>query len=727
MHSWASGQLWQARRAIWRYRRAARKARKAVLKARTQQQRERRGQRLSATSVDDLARGTRVNTAALRRGGITSAADVARRSVADLEKLHGIGRTSALRIKEVAAQIARLRADDLQPPTNPDRWNPADSALVRSLSVLALITGVGPHAVALQEALGVVRWLARATNWLVWLLSPQSRKRRVQSEAPRRRQAWVSQSAHVLQGLLDGLDRAKGAAVAPDRAVVDEWRSNSASLQGLLEEVLNRKGTAAERIILQRDLSTRFSSDLLERISSIELNTERLAMHLRVYQEFGAKFAIAVRRGLLGDDMGLGKTIEALAAIAHVTVTEGEQHHIVVCPASLIDTWLAEIQRALKGIPGWPFRGELRGTHLNDWRQTGGILVTSFQQAQHLVDVDLPAVGFSVVDEAHFVKNPAAHRSGSVRSLTRRAKRVLLMTGTPIENRTSEFIALADLADPQQGRLLRQQFNDGRDAHYNAAAFRDAVGDLYLRRNQGEVLPELPGIIATDEIIAVGEEEILASKRALVGRNINGARIALTAADGERSAKIARLEEIVYECRDSQKKLLIFSEYRLVLSLCQAAVGKEALVLHGDVPTAKRAEAIESFTQATGFAAMVIQIEVGGVGLNLQAASVVVLMEPQLKPSTEQQAIARAHRMGQTQPVVVYRIIAAASIDEHIVRLSGFKAELFDQLARRSNLADEATRQSAGVRDVAEGELLDWAARTYGMPPGSEPASPAGH
>ena len=437
-------------------------------------------------------------------------------------------------------------------------------------------------------------------------------------------------------------------------------------------------------------------------------------MHLRPYQKFGAKFAIAVRRGLLGDDMGLGKTIEALAAIAHVTVTEGEQHHVVVCPASLIDTWLTEIRRALEGIPGWRFHGEFRETHLNDWRQAGGILVTSFQQAEHLLAVDRPAVGFAVVDEAHLVKNPAAQRTRIVKALTKEAKRVLLMTGTPIENRTSEFIALADLADPQQGRLLRQQFSDGRDAHHYAAAFRDAVGDMYLRRNQCEVLPELPGIIGTDERIAVGEEEILACKKALANRNIAGARIALAAGDGERSAKIARLREIIDECRDGQKKVLIFSEYRLVLSLCLAVIGKEALVLHGDVPTKKRAEAIESFTQATGFATMVIQIEVGGVGLNMQAASVVVLMEPQLKPSIEQQAISRAHRMGQTQPVVVYRLIAADSIEEHIVQLSGFKAELFDRLARRSNLADEASKQSAGVRDVAEGELLDWARRTYG-------------
>ena len=418
-------------------------------------------------------------------------------------------------------------------------------------------------------------------------------------------------------------------------------------------------------------------------------------------------------RGLLGDDMGLGKTVQALAAIAHVAETDGEQHHLVICPASLIDTWLQEINRALTGITGWRFHGPSRETAFDDWQQVGGILVTSFRQAEHLLAIDHPAIGFAIIDEAHFVKNPAAQRTRIVKALTERANRVLLMSGTPIENRTGEFIALADLADPEQGRRLRQQFSDGRDAHHNAAAFRDAVGDLYLRRNQDEVLTELPGIIATDVRIDVGEEEILACKKALANRNLSGARRALTSANDEQSAKIIRLKEIIEECRGSQKKVLIFTQYLHVLDLCCNVIGEEVLILKGGMSATKRTENVKIFSERNGFATLVMQIEVGGVGLNLQAASVAVLMEPQLKPSTEQQAIARAHRMGQTQPVVVYRLIAADSIDERIVQLSGFKAELFDELARHSNLADGASRQAAGIHDVSEGELLDWANRKY--------------
>jgi SNF2 family DNA or RNA helicase len=496
--------------------------------------------------------------------------------------------------------------------------------------------------------------------------------------------------------------------------VADQWRSSSASLLPLLEQLLATRGTAEEQGILRRGLATRFSPDLVNRIQSITLNTARLAMQLRPYQEFGAKFAVAAGRGLLGDDMGLGKTVQALAAIAHVTETHSQRHHVVVCPASLIDTWLQEIRQALSGVSGWRFHGPGRETAFRDWQEAGGILVTSFRQAEHLLAREHVPVGFAVVDEAHFVKNPQAQRTKIVRDLTRRASRVLLMSGTPMENRAAEFIALADLADPGQGARLRAQFGDGRDAHRDAGSFRDAIGDLYLRRNQDEVLTELPGVIATDMCIEVGGDELLACKHALANRNLSGARIALTAGDDERSAKITRLGEIIDECRSGNKKVLIFSQFRRVLELCRTTVGEETPVMNGDVPLSKRAEITRRFQGADVFAALVMQIDVGGVGLNLQAASVVILMEPQLKPSTEQQAIARAHRMGQVRPVVVYRLIAADSIDERVVQLSGFKTELFDQLARDSVLADAASELPVGVRDVNEGELLAWARARYG-------------
>ena len=582
--------------------------------------------------------------------------------------------------------------------------------------MLATVTAVAPHAALLQQALQATRWLARATNWLAWLFSTRSRKANVKSKESGIRKTLLSpQTARSLQELMTGLRKAQQFEVESDAAVADEWRTNYSPLLASLEGLLSKRGSVEERTILDRGLATRFSSDLLERIRRVVLNTSRLVLQLRPYQEFGAKFAVAVHRGLLGDDMGLGKTVQALAAIAHATDAEGQPHHLVVCPASLIDTWLQEIGRALTDIPGWRFHGPDRGTAFNDWQAAGGILVTSFRQAEHLLGKEHPQIGFVIVDEAHMVKNPDAQRTRTVRALTGQASRVLLMSGTLLENRAAELMEIADLADPGHGERLRRQFGDGRNAHLEAAAFRDAIGDLYLRRNQDEVLLELPGIIPTDVRIDVGENEHLACKRALVARNLSGARRALTCGDDLRSVKITRLKGIIAECRDGQKKVLVFSQFLRVLELSRTVIGDQALVVHGNVPSGKRAEVYRQFQEADGFAALVMQIDIGGLGLNLQAASVVILMEPQLKPSTEEQAVARAHRMGQTRPVVVYRLIAANSIDEHIVELSGFKTELFEQLARRSTLAEAATERPAGTRDVSEGELLTWAREQYGL------------
>jgi superfamily II DNA or RNA helicase len=716
LHRQAREQVRRLRQAVRQYRRAERRYRRAVLRARGPQQQEHIQQRLSGTPVEELARNYRINTAALRHSSLTTAADVRQHTIRDLESIRGIGQISAQKLKQLADDLARTRPEDIRPPANPNTWTPGDYALVRALTMLTAVTALSPHAAVIQQVLRSTRWLARATIWLAWLFMTPSRKADVQSKASGLRQLWLSpETAGSLESLLAGLDWAQQLEAESDEATAHEWRTSSASLLAALEQLLSRKGSAEERTILDRGLATRFSSDLLDRIKRVELDTSHLVLQLRPYQEFGTRFALAVRRGLLGDDMGLGKSIQALAAIAHATDADGQPHHLVVCPASLVDTWIHEIHRALTGIAGWRFHGPDRETAFNDWRAAGGVLVTSFQQAEHLLVREHPPVGFAVVDEAHLVKNPAALRTKTVRLLTDQADRVLLMSGTLLENRAAELIAIADLADPSHGARLRRQFGDGRDAHREAAAFRDAMGDLYLRRNQDEVLPELPDIIPTDVRIDVGENEHLECKKALVARNLSGARRALTAGDDEKSAKITRLREIITECQNGDKKVLVFSQFVRVLELCQAVIKDQALVIHGGVPPSRRSEIYRQFQHANGFAALVMQIDTGGLGLNLQAASVVILMEPQLKPSTEQQAVARAHRMGQTRPVVVYRLIAAHSVDEHIVELSGFKAELFEQLARRSALAEAASDLPDGTRDVREGELLAWAREKYGL------------
>jgi len=166
-------------------------------------------------------------------------------------------------------------------------------------------------------------------------------------------------------------------------------------------------------------------------------------------------------------------------------------------------------------------------------------------------------------------------------------------------------------------------------------------------------------------------------------------RAAFASGDPRSSAKLQRLLEIADEAGENGRKVLVFSFFRDVLATVHQALGPRAFgPITGDVAPAKRQALVDAFTRADGPAVMVSQIAAGGVGLNMQAASVVILCEPQVKPTTEAQAIARAHRMGQLRTVQVHRLLTEDSVDQRMLEILDSKARLFDEYARRSEVAD---------------------------------------
>jgi superfamily II DNA or RNA helicase len=181
----------------------------------------------------------------------------------------------------------------------------------------------------------------------------------------------------------------------------------------------------------------------------------------------------------------------------------------------------------------------------------------------------------------------------------------------------------------------------------------------------------------------------------------------------ERSAKLVRLREIVHEARENGLKVVVFSAFRDVLGVVREALGPEPRrgggpvfgPLTGSVPPERRQLLVDEFAAVSGPAVLLAQIQAAGVGLNLQAASVVVICEPQLKPTVEQQAVARAHRMGQVRPVRVHRLLAPGGVDERMVEMLNRKARLFDVYARRSALA-EATPDAVDVSDSDLARLI---------------------
>jgi len=723
-HRWARQEIFELESLISEVegqRRAAVDVVRRALEARTQAS---VAGRLAELPVEELARrGSNIRTKPLLENGIRTALDLKRRGRDRVTALRGINEFSTSQLFKLLDATEHIVPSDLRPRADPTRWSRYDVDLVRALRLFASVTtllGI-PHVDTLGQVIALLRAVARATRWLMWLFSRRAKRAAVAGQYWEARVRLNTRSVAAVVGeLRRGLVQAQQLADSPasESEVVADWRASSATLQALLDQFVADYGTAIEREILQHiQASEMIASKLARRIGTSVLDTRLIVRQLRAYQIFGAKFALVVGKALLGDDMGLGKTTQALAAIAHTMSSEDQLHHVVMCPASLIDNWHQEVTVVCPKILAHKFRQPGRQAAYESWLAKGGILLVSYQQLDGLLSQPLPELGFVVADEAHFIKNPEAKRTKLAQEVVRRAGRVLLMGGTLLENRAQELISLTTVAHPLHGARLKAIFGDGGTAHLREEEFRRALGELYLRRNQEDVLDELPGIIASDEPIDVGHQERTAYADAIKEGNLMKARQALSVAAGPDSEKMRRLGEIVEESRVTNRKMLIFSYFREVVHTARAIVGDDCGELLGGISMPERQRRIESFCNTDGFAALALQIEVGGIGLNLQPASVVVLMEPQYKPSTEWQAIDRSHRMGQTQRVVTYRLIAENSIDERLVELSGFKAELFDKLARQSYLADSSPQALDPV--ISEEQLLAAERNRLGIPPQS--------
>lgn len=404
--------------------------------------------------------------------------------------------------------------------------------------------------------------------------------------------------------------------------------------------------------------------------------------HLRGYQLFGAKFILEAGRSILGDDMGLGKTVEALAAMAHLAKVERKARFLVVCPAGAVQNWASEVS-AFTALRAFVLGGPERDRNFLSWKREGGVLIASYNTLRDYdISEVLPPVSLFVADEAHLIKNPKARRTMVVERIVRKVPRACFMTGTPLENRIAEFRHLAGMLRPD----VAQRFPLSRAGALlvTPESFRERAAEIYLRRNQEDVLHELPEKIEVEEWVDLDEAETARYRRALLERNRMAARQAVTLSAGPApSAKLRRLHELLDVYRQTDEKVLVFSFFHSVLDQVERSVRVVGRI-DGSMSSAGRQRLIDDLRRAPGHAVLLAQVEAGGLALNIQAASVVVLTEPQWKPSTERQAIARAYRMGQPRRVIVHRLLARRTIDEQIVALLKAKQGTFDDHVRDS-------------------------------------------
>jgi superfamily II DNA or RNA helicase len=443
-----------------------------------------------------------------------------------------------------------------------------------------------------------------------------------------------------------------------------------------------------------------------------------LGLELRAYQRHGVAWLQYLREqhlaGILADDMGLGKTAQVLA---HLLVEQQagrlDLPALVVLPTTLIANWQAEAARIAPALRVLTLHGTDRAKRFGDaaghdlvlttypllWRDIG----TLAQQPWHLV----------VLDEAQMVKNAASRAATALRRLQSRHR--LCVTGTPLENHLGELWAHFDflmpgfLGDIRSFQRSWRKPIETQGETLRAQLLAQRVRPFILRRRKDEVATELLPLTeivhrvqlegqqrALYESVRVAADELV--RRLLKRTGFGGAQISIldallklrqvccdpyllkgtAMAPTMERAKLEWLRATVPELLEEGRRILVFSQFTEMLGLVAgelAALNLPHLVLTGETPPAERGDVVRRFQQRE-LPLMLLSLKAGGVGLNLTAADTVIHLDPWWNPAVEQQATARAHRIGQDQPVFVYKLVVEGSIEERMLALQQRKEAL---------------------------------------------------
>ena len=442
--------------------------------------------------------------------------------------------------------------------------------------------------------------------------------------------------------------------------------------------------------------------DLAKEIEQECFFPDGLLCTLRRYQEWGVKYILHQEKVLLGDEMGLGKTIQAIAAMVSLKNT-GATHFIVICPASVLTNWCREIKKhsRLTAIQAY---GPGRDSAWQGWMHSGGVAVTTYETAKTLSLPDDFSFSFLIVDEAHYIKNPQAQRTQNVQKFADHAERILFMTGTALENNVDEMVFLIQMLKPDIADKIRNMSTLSA-----APRFRQEIVPVYYRRKREDVLKELPELIESQEWCTLLPQEEEVYEKTVLSRAGYMAvrRVSWNVTDLSFSSKAKRMLEIIQEATEDGRKVLVFSFFLATLKKVKELLGERCLSeINGAVSVQRRQEIIDEFEKAEPGKVLTAQIQSGGTGLNIQSASVVIICEPQLKPSIETQAISRAYRMGQTRNVLVYRLLCENTIDERITELLTQKQQVFDAFADQSVAAQQSVElDQHSLNDLIQFEI----------------------
>ena len=679
---------------------------------------------LHSIPVDEInsdKSGIRVNV--LKEAGYTDVYSIYAASQQNLASVNGIGEVMSLRAKENATKIATDVAKNVKLRLSLDHKSDEYSRLVTAVAEHMRAKENLPRCEALLALIppyldSDIEKTRCAKSGIKWFFSGDNKKEEAQAAYERllATASTIDQSGLVsqIQGYSAAQPVAPAATPAPAPSALcsiigpisiaaawNDFANRPIEYYQVLEEI------APERFNGEED-GYGLSDEIRDDVANTPVDLTGLNCTLRGYQIWGVKYILHQKRVLLGDEMGLGKTIQALAAMVSLRndyLKEKEAaekaaapahppRFLVICPASVIVNWCREIE-AKSDLKAYNLHDSSRDRSFVTWSEEGGVAVTNYESLENhfVIDPDFD-IDMIIVDEAHYIKNTSAKRSKNVLELCYHTDRILFMTGTPLENNVSEMIRLMDYLQHD----VAQRAQSVSVTAY-ADDFKDKISPVYYRRKRESVLSELPDLTDVKEWCNMTpEDERAYEDDVLTGSFMDVRRVSWRNEDYlNTSAKVQRLREIVEDAAEDQRKILVFSFFLDTLEKIRTVFGTQCVgVINGAVPVEERQSIVDAFEQAPAGSVLAAQIQSGGTGLNIQSASVVILCEPQYKPSTENQAIGRAHRMGQTRDVLVYRLLCPDTVDERMIEILEAKQAEFDTFADESSAAarDAASEQS---------------------------------
>ncbi len=639
---------------------------------------------LEELSIEELNKDkSGIRISALRNAGYSNVLQLVDKTAYQLAQINGIGDDSAqkivLRVRAITEYIQQSTSVKIQ-ATDKDKDN---CTIVLCLAILMHTRELVDNVKALHLAhhtglLSAVKMSKDINSVIKWFFLTPGKKR-----------ARLNAYSYLNNLKVQGVDIKAQQLDMEFQIVVNMWKvenswndfvNNTAPYYALLEEITGISTVSKESQKL-------LPEELVKAINEFTLDTSAMKSVLRSYQTFGTKYILHQQKTLLGDEMGLGKTIQAIAAMAHL-YAQGRGHFIVICPVSVMINWKREIGKHSQ-LEAIKIHGDNRDEAFEEWKQRGGVGVTTYETVSKLGSIQDVYIDMLVVDEAHYVKNPEAIRTQAVAEYVKRSEYILFMTGTPLENKVEEMVFLISLLNEQ----IAAQAEKMQD-YTMAASFRKTIAPVYLRRIRKEVLSELPEKTEKDNWCELNEVEELAYKHALMFESHMKIRqVSWNVAELASSSKAERLLEICEEAKEDGRKIIVFSYFLDVIDKVMMLLGDMGYgPITGSVSADDRQKLVDEFAAAPAGSVLVSQINAGGVGLNIQSASVVVICEPQWKPSTENQAISRVYRMGQARNVIVHRLLMDNTVDEHIVDILKNKTEIFEHFADES-IIDEASKK----------------------------------